>query len=70
MSEIQFFQTAMGRAYYEKTLPELVEQLTQFNLNMAHLRIILLDLASSATKLAGQRESRAPKPRSPSRRRK
>ena len=52
----------MGRDFYDKTIPELVEQLTQLNLNMAHLRIILLDLASSAKKIATA-EARKPKSR-------
>lgn len=31
MSEIQFFQTRMGRAFYEHTMPELVRQITRMN---------------------------------------
>lgn len=62
MSNIPFHLTAMGRDFYDKTIPELVEQLTQLNLNMAHLRIILLDLASSAKKIATA-EARKPKSR-------
>ena len=31
MSETQFFQTKMGRQYYEVTLPELVRQLHRMN---------------------------------------
>ncbi len=27
MNELEFYQTRAGRTYYEKTLPELVEQL-------------------------------------------
>ena len=27
MSDVEFYQTRAGRIYYEKTLPELVEQL-------------------------------------------
>ena len=27
MSELEFYQTRAGRQYYERTLPELVEQL-------------------------------------------
>ena len=27
MSDIEFYQTRAGRTYYEKTLPDLVEQL-------------------------------------------
>ena len=27
MSDVEFYQTRAGRTYYEKTLPELVEQL-------------------------------------------
>lgn len=27
MSDLEFYQTRAGRTYYEKTLPELVEQL-------------------------------------------
>ena len=31
MSEVQFFQTKMGRQYYEVTMPELVRQLHRMN---------------------------------------
>ena len=31
MSEIQFFQTRMGRQHYEVTMPELVRQITRLN---------------------------------------
>ena len=31
MSEPQFFQTRMGRTYYEHTLPEIVRQLARMN---------------------------------------
>ena len=31
MSETQFFQTRIGRQYYEVTLPELVRQLHRMN---------------------------------------
>ena len=31
MSEPQFFQTRIGRAYYEKTVPEIARQLVQLN---------------------------------------
>jgi hypothetical protein len=35
----QFFQTAMGRTFYEKTMPELVRQLIRLNdLLEEHLR--------------------------------
>ena len=27
MSDVEFYQTRAGRTYYEKTLPDLVEQL-------------------------------------------
>ncbi len=31
MSEPQFFQTRMGKQYYEATLPSLVKQITRLN---------------------------------------
>ncbi len=31
MSEPQFFQTRMGRMYYEHTLPEIARQLARMN---------------------------------------
>jgi len=31
MSDIQFFQTRMGKQYYEVTMPELVRQITRLN---------------------------------------
>ena len=31
MSEVQFFQTAMGRTYYERTMPALVAELARLN---------------------------------------
>lgn len=34
---IQFFETAMGRRFYESTMPELVEQLKKLNSNIEKL---------------------------------
>ena len=31
MSEVQSFQTATGRTYYERTMPALVAELAQLN---------------------------------------
>jgi len=31
MSETPFFKTRMGQRYYERTLPELVEQISRLN---------------------------------------
>ena len=31
MSEVPFYQTRMGRQFYEVTMPELVRQLTRLN---------------------------------------
>jgi len=31
MSEIQFFQTRMGKQYYEVTIPELVREIHRLN---------------------------------------
>ncbi|MFH1844882.1 MAG: hypothetical protein ABIF77_16955 [bacterium] len=31
MSEVRFFQTRVGRRFYESTLPELVNQLSRLN---------------------------------------
>jgi hypothetical protein len=37
VSEIQFFQTAMGRQFIERTVPELVRELTKLNANLERL---------------------------------
>ncbi len=37
MSEVQFFQTAMGRTYYERTMPALVAELARLNDLLAKL---------------------------------
>ena len=42
MSEIQFFQTRMGKTYYEVTIPELVRQLTRLN-DMLALAVELME---------------------------
>ena len=31
MSETPFFKTRMGQRYYERTMPELVEQISRLN---------------------------------------
>ena len=31
MSEIQFFQTRMGKTYYENTLPNLIREIHRLN---------------------------------------
>ena len=50
MSEIKFFQTRMGRQYYEVTMPELVRQITRLN--------DLLALAIELTEIKSQPEDR------------
>jgi len=42
MSDVQFYQTRMGRQYYEVTLPELVRQLTRLN-DLLALGVELVD---------------------------
>jgi len=42
MSDVEFYQTRAGRTYYEKTLPELIEQLRR--------------LAEAVEKLVAQKE--------------
>ena len=37
MSEVPFFQTAMGRTYYERTMPALVAELARLNDLLAKL---------------------------------
>ena len=37
MSDTKFFQTRMGRTFYEATMPELVKQLTRLNDLLQHL---------------------------------
>jgi len=42
MSEIQFFQTRMGRQHFEVTMPELVRQITRLN-DMLALAVELME---------------------------
>ena len=42
MSEIQFFQTKMGRQFYEVTMPELVRQIHRLN-EMLGLAVELME---------------------------
>lgn len=37
MSEIEFFQTALGRTFYERTMPGLVQELGRLNDLLARL---------------------------------
>lgn len=37
MAEVQFFQTAMGRTFFEYTMPELVRELKKLNANLEKL---------------------------------
>jgi hypothetical protein len=37
---VKFFQTQMGRQYYEGTLPELVVQLTRLNAQLARHNVL------------------------------
>ena len=48
MSEPQFFQTGMGRKYYEHTLPELVRQIARLNDNLDRLVALLDDRRKAA----------------------
>jgi len=42
MSDVQFFQTRMGKHYYEVTMPELVRQMTRLN-DMLALAVELME---------------------------
>ena len=42
MSEIQFYQTKMGRQFYEVTMPELVRQIHRLN-DMLALAVELME---------------------------
>jgi len=42
MSEVQFFQTKMGRQYYEVTLPNLVREIHRLN-DMLGLAVELVE---------------------------
>ena len=42
MSEIQFFETRMGRQFYEVTMPELVRQIHRLN-EMLALAVELME---------------------------
>lgn len=37
MSDIAFHQTAMGRQFFERTVPELVRELERLNANLERL---------------------------------
>jgi hypothetical protein len=37
VAEVQFFQTAMGRTFFEYTMPELVRELKKLNANLEKL---------------------------------
>lgn len=47
---IEFFQTMMGKRYYEHTLPELVKQLTRLNTNLETILARLGPAPSAPTK--------------------
>ena len=46
MSDIQFFQTRMGKTYYENTLPNLVREIHRLNDMLA----LALELMEKKTK--------------------
>lgn len=48
MSEIPFYQTRMGRTYYEVTLPELVREIHRLNDNLALAAEMLEEFAAAA----------------------
>lgn len=37
VADVQFFQTAMGRTFFEYTMPELVRELKKLNANLEKL---------------------------------
>lgn len=47
MSDVQFFQTRIGRQFYEVTVPELVRQITRLNDLLALLVEIQEKLAAT-----------------------
>lgn len=48
MSEIPFYQTRMGRTYYESTLPNLVREIHQLSENLANAVEMLEEFAAAA----------------------
>ena len=51
MSDVPFYQTGMGRKYYEATMPELVRQLTRLNDMLAvHSELLEKLIAAKSTK--------------------
>ena len=44
MSQFHFYQTEMGRTFYKETMPELLKQLQEINLNLQHLYLVLVKL--------------------------
>jgi len=42
MSDVQFFQTRMGKQFFEVTMPELVRQITRLN-DMLALTVELME---------------------------
>lgn len=47
MSDIQFFQTAMGRKFFEHTVPALVRELVRLNENVERLTAAIESAASA-----------------------
>ncbi|NOJ81592.1 hypothetical protein [Myxococcus xanthus] len=55
MSGPSFFQTYMGKRFYESTMPQLVRQLTRLNDNLERL-------VAAAERLTGQKEASSAEP--------
>ena len=55
MSDVQFFQSKMGRQYYEATLPELVRQLHRLN-DMFALYVEMMEKKAGAKEPDDQKD--------------
>lgn len=54
MSDVQFFQTRMGKTYYEVTLPNLVREIHRLN----DLIALAVEMAEKDHKSKGERDDR------------
>lgn len=53
MSGPQFFQTQMGKSFYDHTMPELVRELKRLNRNLETSFAVVIKLAERAVKKMG-----------------
>lgn len=52
MAEIQFFNTAMGRTFFEHTMPALVKELKRLNENVETLTATMKEAKTDYAKVA------------------